>query len=57
MLFLVKIAHGIDELDNKTLINLIWIAVMAGDEGVLILKQEPLESRVELLDLAWVHVV
>ena len=57
LLFLVKTTHGINELDNKTLINLIWIPVMAGDEGVLILEQEPLESRVELLDLTRIHIV
>jgi hypothetical protein len=49
--------HSIDELDDKTLINLIGIAIIAGDEGVLILSQESLESQMELLNLTWVHIV
>jgi len=57
LLFLMQSTHSIDELDDKTLINLIGIAIIAGDEGVLILSQESLESQMELLNLTWVHIV
>jgi hypothetical protein len=57
LLFFMQSTHSIDELDDKALINLIGIAIIAGDEGVLILSQESLESQMELLNLTWVHIV